>query len=182
MTHQPVRQRRLLSTERFSVDELSYRSSDGAELDRAVIRHPGAVVILPLIGQERVCLIRNYRLAVGRTLLEVPAGTLVPGEEPLAAARRELAEETGYRGGKWQLLQRFYASPGILDERMHLYLASELEPGPPAREPGEEIENVLMDADEALRLVREGQIEDGKTIVALLLWQAGLRGDPPRLA
>jgi ADP-ribose pyrophosphatase len=163
--------RQLLETERFSVEEVWRELPGGQRRTRAVIRHPGAVVVIPMVDDNRVCLIRNFRVAIGRALLEVPAGTLVPGEDPLQAAERELIEETGYRAGRWQPLQSFWVSPGILDERIHLFLATELEPGPPAREPGEEIENVVVNWQEALAMVRRGEIEDAKTLIGLLLVQ-----------
>jgi ADP-ribose pyrophosphatase len=166
----------LLKTERFSVEEVQRILSDGTIRNRAVIRHPGAVVILPLVGHDHVCLIRNFRAAVGRELIELPAGTLTPGENPLAAAQRELSEETGYVGGSWELMQTFFPSPGILDERMVLYRASELTPGPPAREHGEEIENLVVPWDEALRMIRDGKIEDAKTLAGLLLEDQRRRG------
>ena len=128
----------------------------------------GAVVLLPLLDDGRICLIRNYRASVAQTLLELPAGTLDPGEEPAATASRELIEETGYRAARLELLRTFYASPGVLDERMYLYLATGLTPGPPAREPGEEITNALFTLDEVMPMVRDGRIQDGKTLVALL--------------
>jgi ADP-ribose pyrophosphatase len=116
----------------------------------------------------RVCLIRNHRATVERTLIEVPAGTLEPNEDPDACAIRELEEETGYRAGKLEKLTTFYMSPGILNERMHVYLATGLEEGPSRREAGEEIENYLVTWEEALAMVERGEIEDGKTIAALL--------------
>ena len=162
---------RLLETDRFYVEQVWRESPLGARQERAVIRHPGAVVILPIVDIDHLCLIQNFRVAVGRKLLELPAGTLDRGEDPQVAAERELTEETGYRARRWQPLHQFYLSPGILDERMHLFLATELEAGMPAREPGEEIENVVLGWDEALRLVYRGEIEDAKTIVGLLLGQ-----------
>ncbi len=162
---------RLLETERFFVEQVWRESPAGERRERAVIRHPGAVVILPMVDGDRVCLIRNYRVAIGRTLLELPAGTLTPGEEPRQAADRELIEETGYRARIWTPLHEFFVSPGILDERMYLYLAADLEPGTPAREPGEEIENVVLAWDDALALVHRGEIEDAKTIIGLLVGQ-----------
>lgn len=164
--------RQLLQTERFSVEEVWRELPGGGRRTRAVIRHPGAVVIIPMVDEDRVCLIRNFRVAIGRPLLELPAGTLVPGEDLLHAADRELIEETGYRAGRWQPLPSFWVSPGILDERMHLFLATALEAGPPAREPGEEIENVVVDWEEALAMVRQGDIEDAKTLIGLLLVQS----------
>jgi ADP-ribose pyrophosphatase len=121
-----------------------------------------------MIDANRVCLIRNYRVAVDESLLELPAGTLEPPEEPLATARRELAEETGYAAEQFHLLHAFYASPGILDERMWLVLATGLTAGTPDREPGELIENVVVTWEEALQLVDDGTIKDAKTIVGLL--------------
>ena len=160
----------LLETSRFKVVEVARVARDGSTRTRAVVRHPGAVTILPLTDDGRVCLIHNFRVAVGQTLIELPAGTLDPQEEPLAAARRELAEETGYRAGHWQHLRSFFLSPGILDERMHLFLATGLVAGDPAREPGEEIETLLTPWDEALRWIATGDIQDAKTIAGLLLY------------
>ena len=105
--------------------------------------HPGSVAILPLVDDDHLCLIRNRRLTVGQTIIEVPAGTREPGEPPLETARRELEEETGYRAAKWEELVEFYASPGILSERMYVYVARDLTPGEPRREANEEIENLV---------------------------------------
>jgi ADP-ribose pyrophosphatase len=153
----------LLETPRFRVERIETEDSAGRRVSRDVIRHPGSVVILPLVDAQRVCLIRNERIAVDRTLIEAPAGTLDPNEDPLSAAGRELQEETGYRAGKLRLLQHFYPSPGILDEGMHLYLAEDLQPGPPEREPGEQIENLVTSFAEALEMIRDGRIQDAKT-------------------
>ena len=127
---------------------------------------------MPILDDGRVCLLRNYRVAVDETLIELPAGTLEPGEDPAEAARRELAEETGYRAGEIEFLAEFFTSPGLLDERMYLYLATSLTPGPMALEPGEDIEPLVCAFDEALAMARDGRIRDGKTIAALLLWAA----------
>ncbi len=158
---------------RFRVVRAVEATRDGAEHVREIVRHPGAVTILPWLDDSaqdggRVCFVRNYRVAVDKTLIELPAGTLEPGEDPAVAARRELAEETGYRAGQLEWLATFYMSPGILDEKMHLYLATSLEPGPMALDPGEEIETFLVGWDEALRMARDGRIEDAKTLAGLL--------------
>jgi ADP-ribose pyrophosphatase len=158
----------LLSAKRFQVELVSRVGPDGRVHQREVVRHPGAVTILPMVDDQHVCLIKNYRLAVEQTLIELPAGTLEPGEDPLATARRELAEETGYQAARWEHLASFFLSPGILDERMHVYMATGLTPGTPAREPNEEIENLVVPWREALAMVADGRIEDAKTIVSLL--------------
>ncbi len=161
----------LLRTARFQVVEVTRAATDGSLRTRQILRHPGAVTILPLVDEQHVCLIRNFRVTANRPLLELPAGTLEPREDPLAAAQRELAEETGYRAGQWHPLHSFYLSPGILDERMHLYLATDLTAGAAAREPGEEIETLVTPWEEALHWIQTGVIEDAKTIVGLLLYQ-----------
>jgi ADP-ribose pyrophosphatase len=140
----------------------------GNQKVREIVRHPGACVIVPLLDDGRVCLIRNYRIAVRQTLIELPAGTLEPPEPPLTTAERELIEETGYRARKMEFLHAIYPSPGILDEKMHLYLATGLTAGPTAREEGEEIENLEVPWDEALDMIGRGEIQDAKTIVGLL--------------
>ena len=160
----------LLVTSRFSVVEVDRRTPDGQLRSRAVVRHPGAVTIIPVVDDDHVCLIRNFRVSVNQTLIELPAGTLEPPEPPLQAAYRELQEETGYRAVSMRELHGFYLSPGILDERMHLFAATDLEMIGAAREPGEEIENLVVTWNEAIELVESREIQDAKTIVALLLY------------
>ncbi|MEO8494333.1 MAG: NUDIX hydrolase [Planctomycetota bacterium] len=160
----------LLVTSRFRVEEVARRTPDGQIRTRAVVRHPGAVTIIPMVDDDRVCLIRNFRVSVNQTLIELPAGTLEPPEPPEQAADRELREETGYRAGTMRELHGFYLSPGILDERMHLFVATDLESIGTAREPGEEIENLVVTWREAMQLVESREIQDAKTIVGLLLY------------
>jgi ADP-ribose pyrophosphatase len=159
----------LLDAKRFRVVKHSVLRPTGETASVSYVVHPGSVAILPLVDDDHLCLIRNRRLTVGQTLIEVPAGTREPGELPLETARRELEEETGYRAAKWEELVQFYASPGILSERMHIYVARDLTPGEPRREANEEIENLVLSWDEALAMIDRGEIVDGKTIVALLL-------------
>lgn len=158
----------LLATRRFRVVRHRLTASDGRELVRDTVQHPGAVAILPLVADDRVCLIRNYRIAVGKTLIELPAGTLEPGEDPAVTAQRELIEETGYRADSITKLREFSMSPGILNERMYLFLARGLTAGATTLEAGEEIQSLVVSWDEAMRMVYDGTIEDAKTLVGLM--------------
>lgn len=158
----------LLTTARFRVERVTHRFLDGRSHSRAIVRHPGAVVVLPLLHDGRICLIRNFRIALEQELLELPAGTLEPGEPPIETARRELTEETGYRCRELTPLCQFYMSPGILDERMYAFVATGLVEGPPARESGEQITNHLVDASEIDELLKHGKIVDSKSISTLL--------------
>jgi ADP-ribose pyrophosphatase len=160
----------LLKTRRFSVVQQTVSRPDGSTLSLELIRHPGSVAILPLLDDGRVCLIRSRRLTVDQTLVEIPAGTREPDESPLETARRELIEETGYRAARFDELATYYPSPGIIDEQMWLFVARDLTEGPHAREPNEEIENLLVSWEEALAMIDRGQIRDGKSLAAILLW------------
>jgi ADP-ribose pyrophosphatase len=165
----------LLVTRRFRVVRHQEIGRDGKPHTKDTVQHPGAVAILPLLDDERICLIRNYRVAVGKTLIELPAGTLEPGEDPAVTAGRELIEETGYRATTIEKLREITMSPGILNERMHLYLARGLEPGERALEPGERIESLVVAWSDAMRMVMDGTIEDAKTLVGLMFYDR-LRG------
>jgi ADP-ribose pyrophosphatase len=158
----------LFEGQRFRVERAVQVTPDGARHVREVVRHPGAVVVLPLLDDGRICFVRNYRVAVAETLIELPAGTLEPDEDPKETALRELAEETGYRAGRIEHLFTFWMSPGILDERMYLYLAENLTPGPMALEAGEDIRPLLCTWQEVLEMAERGDIRDAKTLVGLL--------------
>jgi ADP-ribose pyrophosphatase len=160
----------LLTAARFTVERVTQKLDDGSTMSREVIKHPGAVVIVPVLDDGRICLIRNYRISIDQELLELPAGTLEPPEPPMETAHRELIEETGYRCNKLVPLCEFYMSPGILDERMYCYLASELTTGDPARERGEQISNYPVTISELANLLRTGQIIDSKSLSALLYY------------
>jgi ADP-ribose pyrophosphatase len=162
---------RLFEGRRFHVERVIQVTPDGVEHEREVIRHPGAVTVLPLLGDNRVSLVRNYRVAAAQTLFELPAGTLEPGEDPQETARRELAEETGYRADAIEKLAEFYTTPGVLDEKMHLYLATGLTEGPMDLEPGEDLQPHVVPWDEALAMAADGRIRDAKTLVGLLFYQ-----------
>jgi ADP-ribose pyrophosphatase len=142
-----------------------------------VIVHPGAAVILPVLDDGRLVLISNYRVAVGQELIELPAGTLDPGETHAECAARELTEETGYRAARLAPLVNFYSSPGILNEQMHVFLATSLTPGPTAFDAGEQIRVLRLSYAEALAAIQDGRITDGKTILALLYYDRFVRAE-----
>jgi ADP-ribose pyrophosphatase len=144
---------------------------------REIVVHPGAVVILPLLDDGRVILIRNYRYAIGQQLLELPAGTLEPGELPMNSAGRELLEETGYLADKLTPLGSFYSSPGVMTEKMICFVATGLTHQGQQLEEGEDIELAPMKFDDALAQIASGDLIDGKTIAALLLYDRFHRGN-----
>jgi ADP-ribose pyrophosphatase len=166
----PSDEQTFLKGRRFSVVEKTVTRGDGQFASVQFVKHFGSVAILPLLDDGRVCLIHSRRLTVDETLIEVPAGTREPDESPLETARRELAEETGYRAQSFEELVAYYPSPGISSERMWIYVARGLTEGPPAREANEEIDNLLVSYDEALAMIDRREIQDGKTIVALLTY------------
>lgn len=160
----------LHTASRFQVERVTQRFPDGHCFTREVVRHRGAVVIVPVLDDGRICMIRNYRVAVDCELLELPAGTLEIGEPPLETARRELIEETGFRARQFTPLLEFYMSPGILDERMFAFVATGLSPGAPAREEGEQIENQMVTTAELDQLLADGKIQDSKSLSAILYY------------
>ncbi|MEM7437899.1 MAG: NUDIX hydrolase [Myxococcota bacterium] len=160
----------LLRAAKFDVARLTFEGPDGAPIVRDVVEHPGAAVILPVLDDGRVVLIRNLRRIVGKTLWELPAGTLEPGEAPEICAARELEEETGFRAGTMTGLTEFFASPGVLNERMYGYLATDLEKTSQNLDEGEEIEVFPTPTWQVRDMLKEGHIEDGKTIALLLYW------------
>ncbi len=143
-----------------------------------LLKHPGAAAVVPFLADGRVLLIRQYRFATGGYLLELPAGKLDPGEAPEACAARELEEETGYRAGRVEKLGAIWPSPGFTDEKIHLYAAYDLRPTAQRLEADEVIELVPMSFDEALRRVHEGEIQDAKSGMALLLAAERRRPEP----
>ena len=149
-------------------------------VQREIVRHGGSVVILAVDGDSsipRVLLERQYRHAAGKYLWELPAGSLDQGEEPLIGAKRELLEETGYRAKRWSRALFFYPSPGFLDETMTIYLAQGLTAGEARPEADEFITWKLMPLSLAVKMVRSGKIQDGKTIAGVL-WLASLGNLP----
>lgn len=144
------------------------------EYEREIVLHRGSAVIVPLFDDNKVALVRQYRHAAGKEMLELPAGTLEQNEEPLFGAIRELEEEIGVRAAEVVKLSEFYVSPGFLSEKMHLFLATGLSEVGQKLESDEilEIERIPLDA--LLSMVMSGEIEDAKTIIGILLTQQSL--------
>jgi ADP-ribose pyrophosphatase len=138
------------------------------EHEREIVEHPGAVAIVAVDEEERVALVRQLRESVRKQLLELPAGTLEKDEEPLATARRELAEETGLTGGRWREAAAFYTTPGFCRERMTLFIAEGVEHGTARPEHDERIDVVYVPREELDARLHE--IEDAKTLAGLLLY------------
>ncbi|HEX4039340.1 MAG TPA: NUDIX hydrolase [Acidobacteriaceae bacterium] len=158
---------------RVELDEI--REPNGKEVSRELIRHNGSAVILALDrGKSKrdplVLIERQYRHAAKQSLYEVPAGKMEDGEDHLAAAQRELEEETGYRAKKWTKLVRYFASPGFLGEWMQVFLAEELTAGEARPEEDESFELQFVPLSEMLRLIAAGKILDGKTIISVLYY------------
>jgi ADP-ribose pyrophosphatase len=146
------------------------RLPGGGETLREVIRHRGAAVVLPILDDGRIVMVRQYRYPVAASLLELPAGTLEPGEEPTACAARELVEETGYRAAFLSPLGGFYSAPGYTDERLHAVLATGLERAAAAVPDDDElIELELVSPGELLRRISSGEVQDAKTIATAML-------------
>jgi ADP-ribose pyrophosphatase len=140
----------------------------GVRAEREVVQHPGSVVVLAHSNDGRIVMVRQYRYAVKQHLWELIAGGIEPGERPLAAGRRELLEESGYRGKKFRLLFDFFPSPGILTEKMFLVEASELTRSKAQPDPDERIEVGLFTPAQVMRMTKSGQIRDAKTLVGIL--------------
>ncbi len=145
------------------------RLPNGREATLEIIRHKGAVAIVPVQDDGRIVMVRQFRLAAGRRLLEVPAGGLEPGEDPAECAIRELQEEAGFYPGKLTRLGGIYTAPGYTSEYIHLFMATDLRPSVLQSDPDEFLEVVTLSLDEVLGLIERGEVEDGKTIAALLL-------------
>lgn len=150
---------------------------DGTSSIREYIRHPGAALIVPQLDDGRLIFVRQFRYALGRVMVELPAGKLDPGEDSAVAAARELAEETGYHPGQLIRLGLIHPCIGYSNEQIEVYLATELEPAAGASEHDEFLEPFELALEEALEWVREGKITDVKTIIALYWAERYLAGE-----
>jgi ADP-ribose diphosphatase len=156
---------RVITLRQYRIEE-----PGGIRVVRDMIHHPGSAVILPVFSDGRILMIRQYRLAAGAEIWELPAGTMDRGETPIQTARRELDEETGYRSARWRQLAAFYPSPGLIAEKMNLFLARDVRPGQAHPEGDEQISVHSFRMPELLRMIRAGKIIDAKSLVGLLYW------------
>ena len=169
----------------FWVTHDTVREPGDVTATRDVVRHNGSVVVLAVDTATNpedpgILLIRQYRHAANKFLLELPAGRIEPGEKLIPAAKRELIEETGYRARKWSKHVTYFASPGFVSEAMNILFAEDLTLGQATPEEDERIEIVMTPLSEVMRLIGEGKIEDGKTLIGVLLYHAIRR--QPRLS
>ncbi len=149
---------------------------DGKQTQREYIKHPGAVVILPILPDGSILLERQFRYPLNRVFIEFPAGKIDPGEDPLACAKRELQEETGYTASNWQFVCTIHNAIAYSDEHLDLYLARDLVAGPAKLDDGEFLDTFSATLDEMLALVRGGQITDVKTVIGTFWLEKILAG------
>ena len=156
----------------FSVSEEHAVDANGFEIKRAIVHHPGSAVMMAVDDRKRILLVEQYRMPARRKLWELPAGKLDPGENALKAAKRELAEETGYRAKKWEKLVDFYPSPGYVAEKMTIFLATDLKAGEPSPMDDEQIVSSWFTAKEVEERIRTNKIIDSKTMIGYFYWKA----------
>jgi ADP-ribose pyrophosphatase len=154
----------------FRITEDRAIDPSGFEIRRSVVRHNGSAVMMAVDDRNRVMLVRQYRLPAGRMMWELPAGKIDDGETSLAAARRELKEETGLRARKWKRLVHFYPSPGFLEESMTIWLAKDLKQGDSEPMEDERIETRWFTKKELRTMITSNRIIDGKTMIGFLHW------------
>ena len=157
----------------FHVTEDVASDESGFEIHRAIVRHPGSAVMMA-VEEGRILLVRQFRLPAGKEMWELPAGRIDPGETALDAAKRELEEETGYFADTWKLLSAYYPTPGYVEEKMNLYLATGLTKGNPRPMDDERIQIRWFDRKEVGDLIDSGEMDDGKTLIGFLLWERSL--------
>jgi ADP-ribose pyrophosphatase len=149
----------------LGAEQLTLPNGNRCELE--IIRHPGGAVAMAVDAQQRICLLRQYRYAAGGWIWEFPGGRIEPGESALSSAQRELREEAGVEAKQWQAVIDFYSTPGFCDERLYLFLASDLQQVASATEADEVLEVHWLDRYETRELMQAGEIKDAKTLIGL---------------
>jgi ADP-ribose pyrophosphatase len=147
----------------------------GFQIERSIVRHNGSAVMMAVDDAKRILLVRQFRLPARKYMWELPAGKVDEGEKPLQTARRELIEETGYRAGIWKKLGSFFVSPGYVQERMTIYLATGLKSGEATPMEDEQIEARWFTQREIEKLILSGKLDDAKTIIGFFLYRARRR-------
>ncbi|HEY9804492.1 MAG TPA: NUDIX hydrolase [Leptolyngbyaceae cyanobacterium] len=168
---QLLKQRLFYKGRKFDFEVNRLRLPNKSEGEWECIRHPGGALAVPVTPEGKLVLVRQYRFAVQGRILEFPAGTLEPTEEPLETVKREIEEETGYRGQKWDKLGEFFLAPGYSDEIIYAFLARDLEKleTPPKQDEDEDIETVLLTPEELERAILQGEPVDAKSITSFFL-------------
>jgi len=151
-------------------DEITFDHQNTKTFD--LVLHPGAVALIPINANGEILLVKQWRRAAQKILIELPAGTLEKDEDPLDCADRELREETGMRAKTITFLTGFYSAPGILSEYLYLYLAKDLTPDPLVGEDTDEIDQLTVSIDKAIQMIQSGEIIDAKTILGILWYSA----------
>ncbi|MBW4678602.1 MAG: NUDIX hydrolase [Microcoleus vaginatus WJT46-NPBG5] len=166
-----LKQRLAYQGRKFNFDVTTLRLPNGVEGDWECIRHPGGALAVPVTPEGKLVLLRQYRFAVQGRLLEFPAGTIEPNEDPAKTIEREIEEETGYRARKWQKLGEFFLAPGYSDEIIYAFLAQDLEllETPPDQDDDEDMETVLMTPEELEQAIWAGEPVDAKSISSFFL-------------
>jgi ADP-ribose pyrophosphatase len=148
---------------------------NGRQTTFTIVEHPGAVAIVPVHADGSVVLLRQFRPSINEELYEIPAGTIEKGEKPLATAKREIIEETGFKATQWAKIGEFYTAPGFCTELMHLYVAKGLSPATAHMDADEILKPIRMSLDAAVKLIRAKKIRDAKTIAGLLIYHGQRR-------
>ena len=161
----------------FEVIRENITLENGTTTDVEFIEHPGAAAIIPFLDDNRIVLLKQYRHALKKYIWEIPAGTLDPQEEIISCAKRELIEETGYSASGWQKLGEITPVPGYSDERIHIYLATELQPAEQNLDADEVIQVQEVEFTKTLEMIGNGKIQDAKSIAGLFMASAWLKGN-----
>jgi ADP-ribose pyrophosphatase len=154
---------------RLQVDDVQLPNGNISK--REIVKHPGAVAIMAVTDENKMVFVRQFRKPLEKTILEIPAGKLEAGEDPLACAVRELEEETGYKAGEVKHVVSFYTSPGFADEYLHVYEARNLAAGKVNLDQDEFVERIELSLEESMERIKSGEICDAKTVAAVYLWQ-----------